>query len=67
MPDRFWSDMNAFAQFLTELAWSLTMGILVIAGILAAQAAGVALAVLGGAALVWRSWKAWSRRRRNRP
>lgn len=59
--------MNAFAQLLTELAWSLTMGILVIAGILAAQAAGVALAVLGGAALFWRGWKAWSRRRRDRP
>ena len=56
--------MNAFAQLLTELAWSLTMGILVIAGVLAAQAAGVALAVLGGAVLVWRGWKAWTRRRR---
>ena len=56
--------MNAFAQFLTELAWSLTMGILVVAGILAAQAAGVALAVLACAALIWRGCKAWSKRRR---
>ena len=57
--------MNAFSQFLVEITWSLTMGILVVAAILAAQALGVALGIAVGGALLWKGWKAWARRRRN--
>ncbi|HUQ12747.1 MAG TPA: hypothetical protein VM055_00545 [Novosphingobium sp.] len=55
--------MNAFSQFLVEITWSLTMGILVVVGILAAQALGVALGVAVGGALLWKGWKAWTHRR----
>ena len=51
--------MNAVAQFIVELTWAMTMGILVAAGILAAKAAGIVigLGVCGAAAWGW-----WRRR-----
>ena len=55
--------MNAFSQFLVEIVWSLTMGILVVAGVLAAQAFGLALGVAVGGLLVIKGWRAWARRR----
>ena len=45
--------MNAVAQFLVELSWAMTMGLLVTLGILAAQALGLAAAGLGALALCW--------------
>ena len=45
--------MNAVAQFLVELSWAMTMGLLVTLGILAAQALGLATAGLGALALCW--------------
>ena len=56
--------MNAFSQFLVEITWSLTMGILVIVGVLAAQAAGIVLGFVAGVVLAWKGYKAWARHRR---
>jgi len=56
--------MNGFSQILVELTWSLTMGILVIAGVLAAQAIGLAIAATVVVTLAWKCWTAWSRRHR---
>ena len=55
--------MNAFSQFLVEITWSLTMGILVVAGLLAAQALGIVLGIAVGGALLLKGWRAWARRR----
>jgi 4-amino-4-deoxy-L-arabinose transferase-like glycosyltransferase len=57
--------MNAVAQFIVELTWALTMGIVVAAGILAAKAFGIVCVVAAVVGLVWH-WRT-RRTRKSRP
>ena len=49
--------MNSVAQFIVEMTWGLTMGLLMSAGVVVAIAAGAACAVGVGGTLCWRWWK----------